>query len=155
MIARDTFSLETERMTLRPPRLEDADAIQILADDFEIARWMSTFPHPYPVGGALTYLSNRQAKWDDKSDMALALIKKGIRRIHGNLGNAAQRGRLLGSWLLDWPALLGSRICYRGYKGSPCLGFCNIRDGRNPRAAFCGQRSLGPRVEEMWLYLHR
>ncbi len=86
MVGRETMLLETERMILRPPYVGDADAIQALADNFGVARWMSTFPHPYPEDGALTYLNDRESKWNDRSDMALALIERRSGAFMGILG---------------------------------------------------------------------
>lgn len=49
--------IKTPRLTLRPPRLEDAAAIQPLFARWEIIRFMRTHvPWPYPADGAVTYL---------------------------------------------------------------------------------------------------
>ena len=43
--------LETERLALRAPRLEDAKAVAMLANDRRIAENTARIPHPYRAGG--------------------------------------------------------------------------------------------------------
>jgi len=52
-----TPTLETERLTLRPIRLDDAPAIQRRFPKWEIVRWLSpVVPWPYPDDGAKTHV---------------------------------------------------------------------------------------------------
>jgi RimJ/RimL family protein N-acetyltransferase len=55
--------LETERMTLRAPRQDDAEAIAILANDLRIAVNTSRIPRPYGVEDAEEFVAgvNRRA----------------------------------------------------------------------------------------------
>jgi len=46
--AADHPVLTTERLTLRPPRPEDAEAIHRLVNDWEVVRMLSRLPFPYP-----------------------------------------------------------------------------------------------------------
>jgi RimJ/RimL family protein N-acetyltransferase len=48
--------LETERLYLRPPQLEDAPAVRELVSDERIARMTLNIPHPYPEDGAITWI---------------------------------------------------------------------------------------------------
>ena len=49
--------LETKRLVLRAPRLEDMDQIAALANNRRIAEMTSTIPHPYGIKGAQAWLS--------------------------------------------------------------------------------------------------
>jgi RimJ/RimL family protein N-acetyltransferase len=49
--------LETERLILRPPRLEDANAIAALANDRRIAENTARIPHPYRVADAEAFIA--------------------------------------------------------------------------------------------------
>lgn len=47
-----TTELTTERLHLRPVRMEDAAVIHATLQDIEIARWLSRVPYPYGPGDA-------------------------------------------------------------------------------------------------------
>jgi len=49
--------LETKRLVLRAPRLEDMDQIAALANNRKIAEMTSTIPHPYSVKDAQAWLT--------------------------------------------------------------------------------------------------
>ncbi len=49
------LTIKTERLTLRPFRLEDAPHLYELANAWGLAKMTARIPHPYPVGLA--------AKW--------------------------------------------------------------------------------------------
>jgi len=56
--------LETQRLMLRAPRLEDARAVAALADDRRIAEMTSNLPHPYAVKDAENWI-NAQGQTGD------------------------------------------------------------------------------------------
>jgi len=49
--------LETERLILRAPRLEDAKAVAVLANDRRIAENTARIPHPYRLADAEDFIS--------------------------------------------------------------------------------------------------
>jgi RimJ/RimL family protein N-acetyltransferase len=49
--------LETKRLALRAPRLEDAKAVAALANDRRIAENTARIPHPYRVSDAETFIA--------------------------------------------------------------------------------------------------
>jgi RimJ/RimL family protein N-acetyltransferase len=55
--------LETERLTLRAPHLEDVKAIAVLANDRRIAENTARIPHPYRIADAEQFVAgvNRRA----------------------------------------------------------------------------------------------
>jgi RimJ/RimL family protein N-acetyltransferase len=62
-IPRETFRegsipvLETERLSLRAPRLKDAKTVAALANDRRIAENVARIPHPYRVSDAESFIS--------------------------------------------------------------------------------------------------
>ena len=52
-----TLVLETERLTLRAPRFEDAKAIAQLANDRRIAENTTRIPHPYRLADAEAFIA--------------------------------------------------------------------------------------------------
>jgi RimJ/RimL family protein N-acetyltransferase len=53
--------LETERLVLRAPRLEDAKALATLANDRRIAENTLRIPHPYSLADAQTFITHANA----------------------------------------------------------------------------------------------
>ena len=50
-------TIQTPRLTLRPPCLEDAPSLQKYFADYEVIRYLSAaVPWPYPADGALCFL---------------------------------------------------------------------------------------------------
>jgi len=54
---REVASLATERLVLRAPRPEDANAIALLINDRRIAENTSRVPHPYTLADAETFIA--------------------------------------------------------------------------------------------------
>ena len=48
----DVFRIETRRLWLRWPRLADAPAMERYCANWEVARYTTRIPHPYPKGSA-------------------------------------------------------------------------------------------------------
>jgi RimJ/RimL family protein N-acetyltransferase len=63
--------LETERLTLRRPRLEDAGALAMLANDRRIAENTLRLPHPYALADARAFITAANAG-DDESVFLIA-----------------------------------------------------------------------------------
>ena len=51
-------TLQTARLILRPPRLQDTKAIAALANDIRIAQNTLRLPHPYTVADAETFIAS-------------------------------------------------------------------------------------------------
>jgi ribosomal-protein-alanine N-acetyltransferase len=68
--------LETLRLQLRPLGLSDALEIQKNAGMREIADTMISLPHPYPVGEAERYISQKQNEREDGSSVTFVIWKK-------------------------------------------------------------------------------
>ncbi len=49
-------AIETERLTLRRPRLSDAGPIALYVGDRRVAEMLAAVPHPYPPGAAEAFI---------------------------------------------------------------------------------------------------
>jgi RimJ/RimL family protein N-acetyltransferase len=90
--------LETERLKLRAPRLEDAGQVAMLANDRRIAENTARIPHPYALADAQTFLAaaNRSA---DETTLLITLPQDqviGICALELREGPAPELGYWLG-----------------------------------------------------------
>ena len=56
--------IETERLVLRPPAIEDTPAIAHLIGDFEVSKWLTVVPHPYTLADAEEFVHKIAGPWD-------------------------------------------------------------------------------------------
>ena len=89
--------LETERLILRAPRLEDASAIVSLIDDRRIAENTACIPHPYSLADADAFLAQANRAPDQPS----FLIALADGTVIGGCGIGISRGPApeLGYWI--------------------------------------------------------
>jgi RimJ/RimL family protein N-acetyltransferase len=59
--------LETERLLLRAPRLEDAKAVAMLINDRRIAENTARLPHPYTLADAESFIASANGGHDRRS----------------------------------------------------------------------------------------
>jgi RimJ/RimL family protein N-acetyltransferase len=104
--------LETERLILRPPRLEDAGALATLINDRRIAENTATVPHPYALADAEKFIT-----WANKAgDSASFLITARDGTLIGGCGVGSIRGD--GSFRAGPPEIgywIGVRFWGSGY----------------------------------------
>ena len=95
--ARSIPVLETERLVLRAPRLEDAKALATLANDRRIAENTLRIPHPYSLADAQAFITHANAGDDE----AVFLISARSGAIVGACGLATLDGETpeIGYWL--------------------------------------------------------
>ncbi len=88
--------LETKRLALRAPRLEDAKTVAMLANDRRIAENTARIPHPYNVSDAEGFISGANKQGGE----AVFLITLRDETIIGACGVAAQDdAQEIGYWL--------------------------------------------------------
>jgi RimJ/RimL family protein N-acetyltransferase len=86
-IPRETFRegsfpvLETKRLILRAPRLEDAKMVMVLANDRRIAENTARIPHPYKIADAESFIGGA-----DKAGEAAFLITLRNKKMIGACG---------------------------------------------------------------------
>jgi RimJ/RimL family protein N-acetyltransferase len=104
---RSTPVLETERLVLRAPRLEDANAIATLVNDRRIAENTLRIPHPYGLADARAFLATANTT-DDETVFLITERGAGVRggtmlgdKVLGCCGLARLDGKQpeIGYWL--------------------------------------------------------
>jgi 8-oxo-dGTP diphosphatase len=96
--------LKTERLTLRPLRPEDAEALHRLVNDWEVTRMLATIPYPYPRDLADDWIASTVEQLRDGDAWHLAITGKEGRSetlvgvVGLRLDKAARTGRL-GYWV--------------------------------------------------------
>ncbi|GGD79248.1 GNAT family N-acetyltransferase [Paenibacillus nasutitermitis] len=93
----------TKRLTLRQLELHDAEAIEKLAGEKEVADTTLNMPHPYPAGLASTFINARHeaAARGDGFSFAVTLTEGG--GIPRSCGAACKQDSQYGrTGLLDW-----------------------------------------------------
>jgi RimJ/RimL family protein N-acetyltransferase len=87
--------LETERLVLRAPRLEDAKAVAQLANDRRIAENTARIPHPYTLADAEKFIASV-----NRSDDEIAFLITREKVVLGACGiRMSEREPDLGYWL--------------------------------------------------------
>jgi RimJ/RimL family protein N-acetyltransferase len=97
----DVFRIETKRLWLRWPRVQDAAAIARLAGDQEVADMTANVPHPYPNGAAEQFIFQSRKENALGTRMAFAIVlQKRPDQIIGMIStNIMPKGADLGYWL--------------------------------------------------------
>jgi len=103
--------LNTERLFLRQLEAGDAEALELLINDYDIASTTLNIPYPYPEGGAEAFII-RKAEAAERGDCySFAVISKETNAFMGSIGlqiNINHKRAELGYWL-------GKRYWNQGY----------------------------------------
>ncbi|HHI03693.1 MAG TPA: N-acetyltransferase [candidate division Zixibacteria bacterium] len=78
--------LKTERLILRPFRLDDAPRVQELAGDKEVARTTLHIPHPYKDGDAEKWINTHEPMFKLDELVNYAVIMADINELIGAIG---------------------------------------------------------------------
>ena len=70
-----TLNLETDRLKLRPFKIDDATRVQELAGNSEVAETTLGIPHPYPIEAAKNWI-NHQPVLIENGTFPLAIVLK-------------------------------------------------------------------------------
>src|SRR5262245_54830556 len=96
--ANTALVLQTPRLVIRPLRLEDAPERQRLAGEWDVARFTSSIPHPYPAGAAEAWIRGQA----DDFDNTFALERRADATFVGAIGfehEGAKREVVFGYWI--------------------------------------------------------
>ncbi len=78
-------TLFTKRLILRPYILSDAERVETLASDRQVAEMTAAIPHPYPEGLAVTWISRHEEKAAEKGSYTFAVVLKSTEELVGTL----------------------------------------------------------------------
>lgn len=92
--------LETERLLLRPPGRHDIPALVLLIGDYDVAKNLSTVPHPYAEQHAIEWLSHLDERRAGAESFAFGITRKSDGVYMGGCGLHLKDGAYeLGYWL--------------------------------------------------------
>ena len=94
--------LHTERLILRQLEAEDAEALELLINDPDVASTTLNIPYPYPKGSAEAFIIRRQDAALSGDGFNFAILKKENGEFMGSIGmniNKAHNRADLGYWL--------------------------------------------------------
>jgi RimJ/RimL family protein N-acetyltransferase len=95
-------TLTTARLVLRPFTAADADAVQALLRDREVASTTAMIPHPYPDGAAATWIATHEPRHRAREAAVLAMTLRDEGEVIGAIElrvEAPHRRGELGYWL--------------------------------------------------------
>lgn len=97
----DVFRIETKRLWLRWPRVQDAAAIERLAGVKAVAEMTGTVPHPYPKGEAERFIFASRKGNATGASLQLAISPRGGPDLCLGIIGARLKGRSadMGYWL--------------------------------------------------------
>lgn len=150
--------LETARLRLRAYRDEDCADMVALADDWEVARWMTHLPHPYAVSDARSWVAQVRQDHATGQPRSFAIAVREGDRLIGGCGLDGSFGDARGDPALGY--WLGRRYWGQGYAreavaaliayGFRVLGLDDVRASIDPDNTAsqrvllaCGLRPMG------------
>jgi RimJ/RimL family protein N-acetyltransferase len=90
--------IETDRLVLRAPRMDDDARIAALAGDFDVARMTSRLAHPYGIEDARAFLARVEAA--DHAGEAAFAVEHGDQGLIGMVGfHPGELGPEIGYWI--------------------------------------------------------
>ena len=95
-------TFETERLILRPFRLDDAPELQRLIGDRDIAATTLNIPHPYENGMAEEWIGKHQERFDKGEGVSFAITHREEGFFIGGMGlhiNKEHENAELGYWV--------------------------------------------------------
>jgi RimJ/RimL family protein N-acetyltransferase len=148
-------TLTTDRLILRPLRLDDAHAVWDLARDRAIADTTATVPHPYERSMADSFIAMRTAPGADEEIAVWALERQTDGRFIGVISlafepaiSSAELGYWVGVpfWSLGYTTEAGRSVLDQGFR---VIGLASVNSNhltRNP-ASHRVMEKLGMRTE--------
>lgn len=82
----------TSRLKLVQFIMEDANSIQTLAGNYNVAKQTLNIPHPYEDGMAEDWISNHQNAWDERQAITYAIFLKDSNKLIGAVGLVGVKG---------------------------------------------------------------
>ncbi len=95
-------TLYSQRLILRPFRMQDAGAVQVLAGDRDIAANTLNIPHPYPEGQAEQWIATHEGRFERLEGVTFAIVPRDSETLVGAIGLevSKQHNRAeLGYWI--------------------------------------------------------
>lgn len=117
-------TITTERLVLRPFRLDDAPEVQRLAGAREIADTTLNIPHPYPDGVAEKWINTHHEEYEKSGSVVWAVTLNNSEQLIGAIGLTTNREfdrAELGYWISQ--PFWGRGYCTEAAKAALGYGF--------------------------------
>jgi [ribosomal protein S5]-alanine N-acetyltransferase len=137
-------NLETTRLLLRPFRTADADDVQRLAGDRDVADTTLKIPHPYEDGMAEKWIANHRDWFDHGQQAVFAVTRKDDGRLLGAIGLRIERDDQraeLGYWI--GKPYWGQGFCTEAARAILSFGFEQLGLHRVQACHFTRNRASG------------
>jgi ribosomal-protein-alanine N-acetyltransferase len=95
-------TLTSQRLILRPFRVQDAAAVQVLVGDRDIAANTLNIPHPYPEGQAERWIATHEGRFERLEGATFAIVPRDSEKLIGAIGleiNQQHNRAELGYWV--------------------------------------------------------
>lgn len=138
----DLGHFETSRLILRLPVLEDAGAIQRLANKRIVAEMTSRIRHPYPRHGATDCINEAHCDWHERRILSLAICLRSSGEVAGAISMQVDGvNAKLGYWVgvPYWGNWYASEALHRGVR----FGFNQLELQRMNSSYFRHQPDCG------------
>lgn len=96
------LNLQAEDWSLRPLELKDADALQAILEQYDVAKSLTPIPHPFPKGAAYKWLAEKLD--DHRAENTAFAIVNPQGDVCGNVGfDWSDQGKSILGYYLDMP----------------------------------------------------
>ena len=168
------IEISTMRLLLRPFRLDDAERVQQLAADFDIANTTLRIPHPYPKGAAEEWIAGHKQLIEKSIEFPFAIILKKSSELIGAISlmpdiqfNNAELGYWIGKpfWKNGYATEAGKAMLNYGFEefdfnrihahhfgSNPASGKVLQKIGMRPEGILRQHVKKGDRYEDAVMY---
>ncbi|QJE97613.1 GNAT family N-acetyltransferase [Luteolibacter luteus] len=93
--------LHSERLILRPPVPEDAEAIESFISDRRVAEMTALIPHPYPKGSCIHWVHLSEQQWIEGKKASFVICLRDSGELVGAISifNDSDRHNEVGYWI--------------------------------------------------------
>lgn len=95
-------TITTERLTLRPFELSDADRVCDFCNNYNIYKSTLTLPYPYPLDSAISWIRTHEDNFNNNESYEFAITDKNTNELYGAMGltnNKIHKNGELGYWI--------------------------------------------------------
>lgn len=79
-------TLKTERLLLRPFASHDAESVELLLNDKQIASNTRSIPYPFPEGEGIVRIQEQELKWQVGDAYVFAILLRETKQLIGGVG---------------------------------------------------------------------
>ena len=76
-------TLETKRLLLRPLCDSDTASLSKIANDWDIAKFLSSMPHPFTLEAAKSFIESSNSAYLDNENIVFAITKRASKKLIG------------------------------------------------------------------------